>query len=89
MKPNPKKAMSDGEVNDYAFKNIVGDLDKIEADGMFNENEPEEELAGDHKGVKVEAHGVSVHIKPMNGEQTQDRPDFTEKKEEEEGEFGL
>jgi hypothetical protein len=77
------KSMSDGEVNEYAFKRLMGDLDHIEADGMFNEHEPEEELAGDHKGVKVEAHGVSVHIKPMEGEQVQDEPTFEEEKEDE------
>jgi len=82
------KSMSDGEVNEYAFKKLMGDMDHIEASGMFDEHESEENLAGDHKGVKVEAHGVSVHINPMKGEQTQDRPAFTEEKEEEEGEFG-
>lgn len=81
------KSMSDGEVNDNAWKRLIGDLDHVEADGMFNEHESEENLAGDHKGVKVEAHGVSVHIKPMEGEQTQDAPKFTEKEEEVEGEF--
>lgn len=85
MKP-PKKALSDGEVNDYAWKNLTGDLDKIEADGMFNESDP---LPEPNAGTKVEAHGVSVHIKPMNGEQVQDRPDFKEKEMEKEGEFGL
>jgi hypothetical protein len=83
------KSMSDGEVNDYVFKKLMGDMDHIEAAGMFDEHEPEETLAGDHAGTKVEAHGVSVHIKPMNGEQTQDRPEFKEQKEEQEGEFGL
>lgn len=84
MKP-PKKAMSDGEVNNYAWKNLTGDLDKIEAHGMFDESDSTDS----NEGTKVEAHGVSVHIKPMNGEQVQDRPDFKEEKEEQEGEFGL
>jgi len=83
------KSMSDGEVNDFVFKKLMGDLDGIEAKGMFDEGMPEESLAGDHDGTKVEAHGVSVHIKPMNGEQVQDKPDFKEEKEEKEGEFGL
>jgi hypothetical protein len=79
------KSMSDGEVNEHAFKRLMGDLDHIEADGMFNEHNP---LPEPNAGTKVEAHGVSVHIKPMNGEQTQDMPKFEEKKEEQEGEFG-
>jgi len=82
------KSMSDGEVNDYAFKRLMGDLDHVEAEGMFNEHESQENLSGDHKGVKVEAHGVSVHIKPMDGEQTQDMPEFKEEEEEPEGELG-
>jgi len=79
------KSMSDGEVNDFVFKKLMGDLDGIEADGMFNEKNPVEHP---NEGTKVEAHGVSVHIKPMNGEQVQDEPEFKEEKEEEEGEFG-
>ncbi len=82
----PKKVMSDGDAVNEAWSRISGDLDHIEADGMFNESSPE---AHPNEGTKVEAHGVSVHIKPMNGEQTQDMPEFTEKKEEQEGEFGL
>jgi len=65
------KSMSDGEVNDFVFKKLMGDLDGIEAEGMFNESNPMEKP---NEGTKVEAHGVSVHIKPMNGEQTQDMP---------------
>jgi hypothetical protein len=79
------KSMSDGEVNDFVFKKLMGDLDHIEAEGMFNESTPMEHP---NEGTKVEAHGVSVHIKPMNGEQVQDKPSFTEEKEEQEGEFG-
>lgn len=78
------KSMSDGEVNDFVFKKLMGDLDPIEASGMFDEEKPE---ARPNEGTKVEAHGVSVHIKPMDGEQTQDKPSFTEEKEEQEGEF--
>ncbi len=65
-----KKAMSDGEVNDNAFKRIIGDLDGIEAKGMF-ETAPEE---SPNEGVKMEAGGYSIHVKPMAGEQTQDMP---------------
>jgi len=85
MKP-PKKAMSDGEVNDFAFKSLTGDLDKIEADGMFSEDKAPQDST---EGIKLEAGGYSIHVKPMNGEQVQDRPDFKEKDMEKEGEFGL
>lgn len=79
------KSMSDGEVNDFVFKKLMGDMDHIEAAGIFDEEKPE---ASPNEGTKVEAHGVSVHIKPMDGEQVQDKPSFTEEKEEQEGEFG-
>lgn len=78
------KSMSDGEVNDFVFKKLMGDMDHIEASGMFDEEKPE---AAPNEGTKVQAHGVSVHIKPMDGEQVQDKPSFTEEKEEQEGEF--
>lgn len=65
------KSMSDGEVNDFVFKKLMGDMDHVEAAGMFDETSPE---ASPNEGTKVEAHGVSVHIKPMNGEQTEDMP---------------
>jgi len=71
MKPY-KKALSDGEVNDYAFKNIVGDLDKIEAEGLFSEDKAPEESP--NEGVKMEAGGYSIHVKPMAGEQVKDMP---------------
>lgn len=83
-----KKAMSDGEVNDYVANKMMGDLDGIEAHGMFDEHEPE---AHPNEGTKVEAHGVSVHIKPMNGEQTQDMPAIKDANPEDDelGELGL
>lgn len=64
------KSMSDGEVNDFVFKKLMGDLDPIEASGLFDE----EKEPKPNEGTKVEAHGVSVHIKPMDGEQTEDMP---------------
>ncbi len=70
-----KKAMSDGEVNDEAFKRITGDLDHIEAEGMFGDKAPEE---SPNEGVKMEAGGYSIHVKPMAGEQTQDMPKIEE-----------
>lgn len=66
------KAMSDGEVNDFAFKRLTGDLDKIEADGMFSEDKAPQDSPAE--GVKMEAGGYSIHVKPMNGEQVKDMP---------------
>lgn len=84
MKP-PKKAMSDGEVNDFAFKKLTGDLDGIEAEGMFSEDKAPQH---DTEGVKMEAGGYSIHVKPMAGEQVKDMPKV---KDEDEGldKFGL
>lgn len=76
------KSMSDGEVNDFVFKKLMGDLDGIEAEGMFNEKDPMEKP---NEGTKVEAHGVSVHIKPMAGEQTEDMPAIEEDDDADEG----
>ena len=64
--------MSDGEVQDYAYRKLTGDLDHIEADNIFAEND--EPATDPHDGVKISAHGVDVTIKPMNGEQTKDSP---------------
>jgi len=71
-----KKVMSDGEVNDMAFKRITGDLDSIEASGMFGEDKAPEESP--NEGVKMEAGGYSIHVKPMAGEQVQDMPKIEE-----------
>lgn len=67
-----KKAMSDGEVNDFAFKRLMGDLDHIEADGMFSEDKAPQDSKPE--GVKMEAGGYSIHVKPMDGEQVKDMP---------------
>jgi hypothetical protein len=66
------KKMSDNEVQDYAFKKLTGDLDHIEADSVFAPND--EPSADPHEGVKIETAGISIHVKPMNGEQTKDQP---------------
>ena len=82
------KSMSDGEVNDFVFKKLTGDLDDIEGKSMFDESEP---LPEPNEGTKVEAHGVSVHIKPMNGEQVKDMPKVEEEEsdDKEYGKLGL
>lgn len=82
------KAMSDGEVNDFAFKRLTGDLDKIEADGMFSDEAPQDAKP---EGVKLEAGGYSIHVKPMNGEQTKDMPKVEDAPEEDDelGKLGL
>lgn len=79
------KSMSDGEVNDFVFKKLTGDLDDIEGKSMFDESSP---MTESDAGIKVEANGMSVHIKPMNGEQTQDMPKI-EKDEDEEKDMKL
>jgi hypothetical protein len=66
------KKMSDGEVTDRAYKSLIGDLDHIEADGMFDEQD--NPASDTHKDVTITAHGVSVNIKPMDGEQTKEQP---------------
>lgn len=84
-----KKAMSDGEVNDEVGRMLMSDLDGIEADGLFNESNP---MTNPDAGLKLEAGGMSVHIKPMNGEQVKDRPAVEEAnsaEEDENPEFGL
>jgi hypothetical protein len=75
------KTMSDGDVNDFAFKRLTGDLDKIEADGLFSEDKAPEESP--NEGVKMIAGGYSIHVKPMEGEQVQDRPTLVPEDEEE------
>lgn len=84
-----KKPMSDGEVNDFAFKRLTGDLDKIETDGMFSEDKAPEESP--NEGVKMEAGGYSIHVKPMTGEQTKDMPKVEDAPEEDDelGKLGL
>ena len=81
------KSMSDGEVNDFVFKKLMGDLDGIEAQGMFSDEAPQDAKP---EGVKIETGGVSIHVKPMNGEQTQDMPKIEKDEDEEEDmELGL
>jgi hypothetical protein len=66
------KKMSDSEAQDFAFKKLTGDLDHIEADSVFA---PEDEPSKDpHEGVKIETAGMSIHVKPMAGEQTKMQP---------------
>ena len=65
--------MSDGDVTSRAFHKLMGDLDHIEADGIFAERDnPENDPHKD--GVTITAHGVNVNIKPMDGEQTKEMP---------------
>ena len=65
------KPMSDDEVNDHVSKMLTDDLDGIEAHGMFDEANP---MTDPHAGVKMEAGGMSIHVKPMDGEQVGDMP---------------
>ncbi len=85
-----KKAMDDGEVNSSAWDKLFGDLDGIEAAGMFDEDS---DAAPQHNtdGIKMETGGYSIHVKPMNGEQTKDMPKVMDgdKEDDEIGKLGL
>ena len=63
-----EKAMSDGEVNDFAFKKLIGDLGGIEAEGLFKEEEPESAVEGGNGQLKIEI----THS--MGGAQTKELP---------------
>lgn len=76
-----KKVMSDGEVNERAFSQIMGDLDGIEAEGMFGEGKAPQDASPE--GVKMEAGGYSIHLKPMEGEQVKDMPKLVPEDDEE------
>lgn len=82
-----QKSMSDGEVNDYAFRRLMGDFDGIEAAGMFDEDKAEE---SPDEGTKSAGMGVTIEIKPiMAGAQTKQAPVVKAKEEdEEEAELG-
>lgn len=74
--------MSDDEVTSRAFKKLTGDLDHIEADTMFAEQDnPQPDI---HKDVTITAHGVNVNISPMDGEQTKTQPKELPEPEEDE-----
>ncbi len=80
--------MSDDEVNDHVSKMMTDDLDGIEAHGLFDEAPQDAPV----EGVKMEAGGYSIHVKPMNGEQVQDKPSMTKAnsaEEDENPEFSL
>ena len=76
------KAMSDGEVNDFVFNKLSGDLDDIEGQSMFGDDAMAPQNNTD--GVKIEAGGMSVHVKPMAGEQTKDMPAVEDDMDQEE-----
>lgn len=75
--------MSDGEVNDFAFKRLVGDLDGIEADGMFNKEDAQPESKESTGSTKVTGPGYSIEIKHnMEGQQTKAEPREEDEPEE-------
>ena len=76
------KAMSDGEVNDFAFKKLIGDLGGIEAEGLFKEDEPESAVEGGGN-LKIEI----THS--MGGQQTKAMPQIKKAPEEDEEESEL
>lgn len=83
-----KKPMSDGDVNDFVFDKLTGDLDDIEGKSMFSEDKAPQDST---EGVKMEAGGYSIHVKPMDGEQTKDMPKTMDAPEEDDemGKLGL
>jgi len=87
MKP---KKMSDGEVNDFAFKKLVGDLDGIEAEGMFNEDKAETNPSEGTHSTTVTGPGYSIEVKQgMAGQQTKAAPEIKKAPEEDEEESEL
>lgn len=82
------KSMSDNDVNDFVFKKLMGDMDGIEASNIFAEND--EPAADPHQdGTKIETAGMSIHIKPMAGQQTKDMPKIEEDDDEEDMKLGM
>jgi hypothetical protein len=67
------KALSDGEVNDAAFKKLIGDLGGIEAEGLFKEDQPSAPSGG---SLKIEI----THS--MDGQQTKSKPVIEDEPEE-------
>lgn len=87
-----KKSMSDGEVNDFAFKKLVGDLDHIEADGMFNEKDAEDKPSEGTHSTTVTGPGYTIEVKHnMDGQQTKAEPILKDgdKEDDELGKLGL
>jgi hypothetical protein len=82
-----QKSLSDGEVNDYAFRRLMGDFDGIEASELFDEEKPEHHP---NEGTQPAGVGVSIEIKPiMAGAQTKQAPVLkTKEEDEEEAELG-
>ncbi len=76
------KAMSDGEVNDFVFNKLTGDLDDIEGQSMFGDDDKAPQ--NNTEGVKMEAGGYSIHVKPMAGEQVKDMPKVEDDMDQEE-----
>lgn len=73
MEKKRNKSMSDGEVNDQAFKRLIGDLGGIEAEGMFKEDQPQPTSGG---SLKIEI----THT--MDGQQTKAKPVIEDEPEE-------
>jgi len=75
-----KKVMSDGDVNDFVFNKLTDDLGDIEGKSMFGDA-PQD---SPNEGVKMEAGGYSIHVKPMDGEQVKDMPAVMDDPDQEE-----
>lgn len=68
--------MSDGEVNDFAFKKLIGDLGGIEAEGLFKEDAGSVAQAPSGGSLKIEI----THS--MDGQQTKAKPVIEDEPEE-------
>lgn len=86
MKPKDKR-MSDGEVGDFAFKKLIGDLDGIEAERMFNdEDEKSMDMGPGNHSTTMKGPGYTIEVTHgMEGKQTKDQPMPVEKEDEDEG----
>jgi len=87
MKPKDKR-MSDGEVGDFAFKKLIGDLDGIEAKRMFDEDDDTSMDMGpgddSSHSTTMKGPGYTIEVKHgMEGKQTKEEPMPMDKMDEE------
>lgn len=76
MAKQKQKAMSDGEVNDFAFKKLIGDLGGIEADSLFKEDDAPSTSTPSGGTLKI-----SIEHS-MDGQQTKAKPVIEDEPEE-------
>lgn len=60
------KRMSDDDVQDYVYKKMFGDLDRIESDSMFKDSDSAVEgIADNAKPESQESGGMKITIEPL------------------------